>query len=340
MLILVIAAVLAAPPVSNACLDDDHNNRCSPARQAEMRALYRVPPIEAYSGATVRRVFFVDGYGNDTVAIEFVRAAGKDPLARVNFPKVKSAEPIAPIEGALSAEQWQQIIESSEHFDRKFASKYAPRAGASRKGKNNEDEGVALCLHSWVYWAEAIDRQGPPRSTVDDACNDQPVEQFAWFAARHARQSIPYCAALDKQFSRNDATLLRTCSLLTGDRLAAAEVWNRAKGFRSLDTPGGLDELPAYDFALDYQGKKLTHDQAKAFWRSLMAAQNSPQFYYDSVHGLNADRVVVTGELNQLVGDDLYQTADIEIQWQRDGGTLNVESIKVGQYRPVILPNG
>ena len=336
MILLLSAMALLANPLNDSCLDDDHNNRCSPAKQAEMRALYRVGRIESYVGATVRRVFFVDGYGNDMVAIEFVRAVEKDPLVRVHFPTSKGEEPVAPIEQLLTANQWQEIIDASEHFDRQFAP--AAPLNTKTKGKS-EGEDIVLCIHSWIYWAEGIDAGKKPRSTVNDACNDQPVEEFAWFAARIARQAIPFCSALEKKFSRNEATLLRTCSKLSGDRLAAAEVWNRANGLRSIDTPGGMDDLPAYDLELDFQGKKLTRDEAKAFWRSLMAQQDSPNFYSDRVHGLSADQVLVAGSLFKDVDDEKYQMADVELHWKRDGGIFELKSIKVGPYRPINLPS-
>jgi hypothetical protein len=335
MSLLMLLIALLTDPLSDPCLDDDHNNRCSAAKQAEMRALYRVPSIETYADASVRRVFYVDGYGNDTVAIEFIRAAEKDALVRVHSPKSKGEEPNAPMEQLLTSDQWQEIINASEHFDRQFA----PAAPVKTKPKRkSEAEDIVLCLHSWVYWAEAVDVGKKPRSTVNDACNDQPVEQFAWFAAKMARHAIPFCAALEKRFSRNEATLLRTCSRLSGDRLAAAEVWNRANGLRSIDTPDGLEELPAYDLELDFQGKKLSREEARAFWRSLMTQQDSPNFYFNAIRGLSRDQVVVNGELVSAVGNDEYNVADVELRWLRDGGTFQLQSMKVEPYRHVIVP--
>lgn len=333
MSLLLFGLAAITDPLKNPCLDDDHNDRCSAAKQAEMRALYRVPPIETYAAATVRRIFYVDGYGNDVVAIEFIRAAEKDAAVRVHFPRATAEDPIPPVETLLTDEQWREVINASEHFDRQFASKAEPGSGDS------EAKDIVLCIHSWVYWAEAIDIGAKPRSTVNDACNDQPVEKFAWFAAKTGRQAIPFCAALDKRFSRNEATLLRSCSKLSGDRLAAAEVWNRANGLRSIDTPSGMDDLPAYDLELDFQGKKLIRAEAKEFWRSLMAQQDSPRFYYDQVHGLRADQVLIAGNLFKDVGDEEYQMADVELRWEKDGGIFELKSIKVGPYRPITLPS-
>ena len=100
-----------------------------------------------------------------------------------------------------------------------------------------------------------------------------------------------------------------------------------------------MDDLPAYDLELDFQGKKLTRDEAKAFWRSLMAQQDSPNFYSDRVHGLSADQVLVAGSLFKDVDDEKYQMADVELHWKRDGGIFELKSIKVGPYRPITLPS-
>ena len=334
MLVTVLAAMALAPPqVGRGCRDDRGQDRCAPAKQAKVRELFRVRPIESFSGSTMRRVFFVDGYGRDVVAIEFLREAQKDAVVRVHFPADKGSKPVAPIEQDLTGEDWRQILDASLHFDKVFASNPVLKSASRREKSENAD--IVLCLHSWVYWAEAIDPEAKPRSAISDACNKQPVEQFAWAAARVARQAIPSCAALDERYSRNDATLLGTCSILTGDRLAAAEVWNQGAGLRNVDTPGGMDDLPAYDLLLDFQGTKRSHREAKEFWRSLMKQERSPRFSYYRIHGLSADRVIVSGDLIRDVAEDKYELADIELSWQKDGGLFHLESIKVGPYLPV-----
>lgn len=334
MLLTILAGLALAPQnVPDHCRDDDGQDRCAPAKQAEMRALYGVAPIETYAGASVRRIFFVDGYGNDTIAIEFVRAPEKDPLVRVHFPKQKGEAPIAPIEQLLTSEQWQQLIAASQNFDKQFATATSSKRAGKDKGGDQE---IELCLHSWVYWAEAIDGGAKPRSTVNDACNDAPVEQFAWVAAKRAIGVFPFCSAIDPKLSRNDATRLLACAGLTGDRLAAAEVFNEAQAFRFVSRPkdGGLDGLTAYDFSLNFQGTKSQGRDAEAYWRSVMTETTAPDFFYESLNGLNADNVVVRAGLLKEVRDNQYQIADVEMRWKKDGGTFNITSMSVGPYRP------
>ena len=334
MSLFLFALAMLADPLSDPCRDDDGKDRCSAALQAEMRALYRVPPIESYDNAIVRRVFFVDGYGNDTVAIEFIRAAEKDPVLRVRSPHAKDENPAAPLEQLLTVEQWEQVLEASKNFDRQYAAPSNSKDTPAAAGEEGEE--ITLCIHSWVYWAEAIDVGVKRRSTVNDACNDQPVEQFAWFAAKLAVRAIPFCDALDARLSRNEATLLRACSYLTGDRIAAAEVWNEAEDFRFVDRPQfrGIDDLVAREFELDLQGKKTKNDSARSLWRSLVTQKDAPRFFYDRIHGLNADTVIVPGGLIKELSDGKSYLADVEMRWEREGGTMALKSIKVGPYRP------
>ena len=143
MLLSLIAtlALSAAKPTTDPCRDDDGKNRCLPAEQEKMRKLYRVEPIEAFAAGTSRRLFYVDGYGGDVVAIHFLRMPGRDPTLTVHFPKAPGEEAVAPLQTLLTAEQWQTLIDASEYFDRKFA------PTQPSKGSDDEDA-ISICLHS------------------------------------------------------------------------------------------------------------------------------------------------------------------------------------------------
>jgi len=323
-------ALAAAEPTTDPCRDDDGKNRCAPAEQERMRKLYRVEPIAAFAAGTSRRLFYVDGYGRDVVAIHFLRMPGHDPMLTVHFPKAPGEEAVAPLQTVLTAEQWQTVIDASEYFDRKYAS--------TQPSKSSEDEdAISICLHSWVYWAEATDPGKKARSVTDDACNDSPVEQYAWAVVKLARSLFPHCSLLDLQYSRNDATLLKACEGLSGDRIAAAEVWNRGKSFRSIGSAenyGGIDDFSSYHLTLDYNGSVTKGKAAKAMWKSIFANEKRPNFYYGSIKGINEKTVVVSGEL-YLAGDhDMGQVAEVEMRWVKDGSTFSIEAIKIGPYSP------
>jgi len=323
-------ALSAAKPTTDPCRDDAGNNRCLPAEQEKMRKLYRVEPINAFVAGTSRRLFYVDGYGRDVIAIHFLQMPGRDPMLTVHFPKPPGEEAVAPLQTLLAAEQWQTVIDASEHFDRKFASTQ-PIKGS------DEEDAISICLHSWAYWAEATDPGTKSRSVTDDACNDSPVELYAWAVVKLARSLFPQCAMLDPQYSRNDATLLKTCQGLSGDRIAAAEVWNRGKSFRSIDsaeTYGGIDDFSDYDVTLDYNGSVTKGKAAYAMWKSIFAEKRRPNFYYGSIKGIDEKTVIVSGELYLAGDDDMGQTADVVMRWKKDGNVFSIETIKIGPYKP------
>ena len=332
MLISLIAAasISAAKPMTDPCRDDRGGNRCAAAEQQRMRALYRVEPITAFASGTSRRLFFVDGYGNDTIAIHFQRPPGQDPIVTVNFPKVPGEAPIAPLKATLTADQWTNMIDASQYFDRSFA--------PPKRNSANNDEDVVICIHSWVYWGEATDPGKTARSVTQDSCNDAPIKQFAWTAVKLARSVFPHCAMLDPQFSRNDATLLRACEGLTGDRIAAAEVFNRGEAFRrigSSDPDGGIDRFSAWELVINYQGRETKGRDAEKLWRSLFVAKDHPNFYYDWIKGIDAETVIVSGGLyltGAVEGKD--QIAPVELRWEKEADRFDLTSITIGPYQP------
>ena len=345
MSFLIFAMAMLADPIRDPCRDDDMNDRCSPAKQAEMRALYRVPPIESYAGATVRRVFYVDGYGNDTVAIEFIRAPERDPVVRVHFPKGSGGDSTSPLERSLSATDWDKLINASEHFDRVFSSPAQERRkGKSRKDQEEaEEDAIVMCLHSWVYWGEAIDAGKEPRSAVNDACNDSPLEQFAWVAAPIAVAAFPPCDRLDRKYHRNEAKLLSTCTLLSGDRLTAADAFNSLEGFRTIDSASsGIDPHAAWKLTLDWDGAVSNDKAAREYWKAKLSEGGRTFFFLNDVHGLDGKRVRVVGELvHHPKGSEAWTsstTAPIEMALEREGDSYEIASINVGPFSPLPPP--
>lgn len=332
MLGIMVAAAMAfgSAQGQTKCNDDQGQNRCDEAVQKQMLARYRLQPIELQSNEILRRVFFVDGYGADTIALEFVRAPERSPVVKVYFPSEAGEPDIAPLEAPLTASKWSDVIDLSRDFDRDFTK--VPEA------KGGTDE-VIVCLHGWVYWAESSDPGKESRSKVGRACDHPPMETFAWMAAKIAISAFPHCDLLVRSFARNDAKLLRGCSRLSGDKLAAAEVFNRAEGFRFIDRPGGIDDLGYFDLALDFQGTKMSGDKAKEFWAEQVAGKRSTNFYYTSIHGLSEDRVIVRGELvrDSDTNGIVYERADVTMEWVADGGLFNLKLVTVGPFQPFTL---
>ena len=230
------------------------------------------------------------------------------------------------MEKELTASQWEDVLTLSRDFDKTFV-----------KVKSGDPDAIVMCIHPWVYLVEGIDPGDKPRSKVEDACDDPPMETFVWPAAKLARSIFPHCDLLDRSLGRNDATLLVTCSGLTGDKIAAARVFNDAKGFRFLDDKQGgkLKGVSDYEITLDVSGRKSAKQEAHDLWDQQFA-DGSTTFNYYSVHGLDAKTVRVNGELwrrGNLDDDADDQVADVEMMWAEDGSVFEVKSIKLSAFR-------
>ena len=262
------------------CRDDRGVDRCSEEQQRRVRTLYGVRSIEEHqaAGDEVRRVFYVDGYGNDLVMIAFVRAPGRDPAVWIHHPQREGEPRSEPIQAAVPQAVWNDVIERSAVFHRSFIPQ--PR---QRRTSSDEEETVVVCLHSWVYTIEAVDRpefdaQPQIRRKTEDACEDGPGEAFVQQLGNIARSLFPHCAALDVEQYRNAAVALAACRILRGDRLAAAEVLNSAGAFINIEGPGdarlvsGLFDPSA---TLSWNGEQYRGNgfNAGEFWAARVGAQ-------------------------------------------------------------------
>ncbi|HYJ30463.1 MAG TPA: hypothetical protein VEW25_09005, partial [Allosphingosinicella sp.] len=252
---LVASAGSAQQPINPNCSDDRGVDRCADDQQRRMRALYGVPSIEehAAAGEEVRRVFYVDGYGGDLILIAFVRAPGRDPEVQVHYPQRDGRARAEPQRAAVSQPIWAEVALRAAHFDRSFT----PRPGAE----------PSICLHSWVYTIEAAERTRNPRQPVlvrrkvEDACGDGPGQVFARDLQHIALPLFPHCAALDPEHHRNEAAMLDACRVLSGDRLAAAEVLNLSRSFQRLgrvEDAGRIAHLFNHQTTIEWAGERYS----------------------------------------------------------------------------------
>lgn len=294
-----IATGLAAQTIGQDCRDDAGVDRCAAQDVARTNELYGVKSIEelARTGAQVRRVFYVDGYGRDLVAISFIRDPGKDPAAFIHFPQ-RAGQAASSLAAPVPNSVWSDILRRSDLFDRKLS---GPISAEPK-----------ICMHAWVFRVESFD---PPRADLqhsslrrktEDACDDGPARAYAVEVEQAALPLFPHCAHLDPRQHRNEASQLAACRLLSGDRMAAAEVMNRAVDLRRKHL--GEDQKRFRGFfahvsSIDWQGEQITMDSLKAadFWAVRLAAAGHTNFYFDRVEGLTADRARLLGNLTRTV---------------------------------------
>jgi hypothetical protein len=332
--------------INSDCRDDNGVNRCAPAQQARVRALFGIGTIEAHRDAAdwVRRVFYVDGYGRDVVAIAFVRRPGHDPEVRVHFPREDNGPEYAPLVAPVPVDVWDLLIERSELFDRADEPVAVPQASPG------EEVPIRLCMHSWVYTIEATDpvRPGRPvaalRRRTEDACADGVTGAFAREVYRAALPLFPYCGLLDPSHYRTPANQLAACSVLSGDRAPAARVRNQAVALFRIENIGGLPSIaPLFHYQAQINWNGAPHPisgegAAARFFLSQLLEAGSDSFFVERVEGLNDSQVRMHGGFVRLsrtaTGQfEIDAIAPVELLWEaesRDG--FQIRNVTVGPY--------
>lgn len=323
------------------CTDDRGVDPCSAEQQRRVRDLFGVRSIEehAQAGDQVRRAFYVDGYGRDVVAISFVRAPGRDPMLWVHFPNRDDEPRSEPLTAPVPDDVWRSVIERSAHFDRELV----PLPGEARPKRKDAYQDIVMCIHSWVFTVEATDppkgngQQPTVRRRVEDACQNGLAEAYAGELRRAAVPLLPHCAQLDREQNRNEASLLSACRLLEGDRLAAAEVFNRVELLNDVEGPddaSSIRHLFESDAVVDWAGQRNEGSGSAArFWATKIGeGEWRTLLYYDAIRGEGADRVRLTGLLNRPTAGSNFQIAKVEQIWTREGGNFVIERISVAPF--------
>jgi hypothetical protein len=302
-----------------------------------MRALYGVQSIEAHqaTGDQVRRIFYVDGYGRDLIAVTFLRPRRGAPLVSVHYPRQRSGEMPDALRIPVPRPVWAQILSAADTFERTVPGRGDPQS---------------VCFHSWVWTIEMADpvRTGsrPPgvRREVEDACALGPGERYADALASAALTLLPACAMLDRFWYQDAATKLAACRILHGDRLAAAEVLNGANSFRRIERTENVWRIAAlFDehSALDWNGEHAAGAAGASFWIAHVIQNGSwASFYSEAVDGLGPDRVRLTGSLGRSTDTPRgtatgSESAHVEQIWvRRRDGRFVIERATVGPWEP------
>jgi hypothetical protein len=319
--------------VSNDCRDDDGNDRCAPKVQEKMRASYGLEDADALmkAGVTLRRAMYVDGYGRDVLAISFVRKPGVSPFVEIRLSCAGKKDCPPALSAAVSSKMWEQVIEQSRNFDQKLAAELA----SAPKG---EDIPIAICMHSWVVVAEAVDApqidqsvasrektKGEIRRDTEDACAKGLAVPYAFQLAKLALDSLPECGGLAADDFRNTPMLLSTCAALRGDRLAAVDAYALVRDLRDVD----LDEPADLAKFFTFEGRS----RAAEFARQLAKGQ----LYLGSPDASDRNNATVKGEVGFFgEGDgDNGSSAPIELKLVREYSNFKIADFNIGARKPV-----
>jgi len=290
---------------------------------------YGVPTIATHfaNGDTVLRVFLIDRQGNNRLLIAFTRASGREPTASVHYPPREIGPTPAPMQAPLPEASWDEASWRADYADRSLVPS-APRDG--------------FCLDSWALVFEASEparvgalRPSRTRRHVANICDDAPLVPFFSDLTRLALPLFPACQALETEEYRGPAAALVQCSVLAGDRLAAARVVKRASGFELVQGPhyfGNIDELFFYNATIDWNGRRTAPGADPVqFWAARVGEDHVTYFIIDRAEGVSADRVRITGRLGRHVDGSDERTiyiAPFEQVWVQE----HVQSATVGPW--------
>ena len=332
--LLVAAAVQTGP--REECIRDHNARGCVEAQVRAFERLYGTRPLEAHraAGDQVRRIYYVDGSGNEVAAITFVWPRGGDPVATVRFPRLRGGEePPSTMQAQVPPEVWDGLIFRSANFDRMVP----PRPEAPGM--------VSVCIHPPQFTVEAVDPPDgegvqPPIRRRTESCEDGLASAFALEAQRAALPLFPVCTPLATGHYRSLAHLLGMCARLGGDRLAAATAVNGANEMREVDRDSGVVDLRrlfASDVVLDWNGQRATGAaDAAALWAAKAHEGNPAFFFVRSARGEDRNRARITGWLRRFVqpagGDPYYERAPVEQLWRWRNGPFVMASATVGAF--------
>lgn len=311
----VIACASQAHAQRNTCTDDTGRDRCEAEAQQKQLNLYGVDALDELGakGAQIVRAFFVDGYGRDAGLVSFVRGPAFEPRVEWRLPRPDGvAGPRATMTGIASLATWEALQADGKFFDRLLAP---------------QSDGVepTICLHGWMVRVETVDARGKSRRNTQGSCDSGLTVQYGFKIARAAVETLPSCALLDPERTRNDVTRLSECTLLDGDRAAAAEALN------VFNTPWFTNPRgPDFARALQY----LFHDRAELSWPGQPPVNGSEaasrlwsehaardRFFLSRVYGETSDRVRIEGTILFAESQDgKERRVPAAMIWTRENG--------------------
>lgn len=338
--------------VDHNCRDDDGIDRCGREAHDRMRTLYGLESSEDLlaRGVTMRRAMFVDGYGNDLVAVAFWREPGKSPMVEVRSPRTDGGEEPPPLRAAISGKTWDEVVAASAYFDRELAAEPAP-AGEGERFRPPP----SICLHSWVVVVEAVDapRISPnvvfgtgsaaaardsslpvevtrtpanTRTATEDACSSGLAMVYAFKLAEIARGQLTECSSLELEDFRNEPHLLGLCHQLRGDRLVAGEASAIPRKLQRALRTGSELEL-SWLFA----GSGVDRSRQNRY----LAAIAGGNAYFKPPTGIDADHATIEGEVvwTRENGPSV-ERAELTLNLLRVTGDFVIDTFEVSARRP------
>jgi hypothetical protein len=338
MFVCAAGADAQTPP----CTEDRLFDRCDPEQHRRVLELFGMPPIETHHEAEdwVRRAFYVDGYGNDVVAISFIRTRGREPFVSVHVPRRDGGPAQSPLIASVPQDVWVDVLRRSTLFDRELVPPRPDNSGWE-----------TICLHPWVWTVEGTDPPpdvGPRtgiRRKVQNSCDYGPAGQFADELAIAALSLLSYCRSLDLADYRSEGLLLAECFKLHGDRNAAAVTRNRVADLQyasDFGQPSAMGLIFASDAVMELNGNVQDAGEPEDIWSKQVWGPrlNGTFMTVDAVEAESAARVTVVGTLSRSWpldpaepdGPSRRERARVELRWTAYYDTFELARVSIGPF--------
>ena len=208
-----IASAEAKAPRGDYCDGSDSGSSlCKKSKREQQRKAFGLPSIETYkqSGARAVRILANNAYGWPTYAIIFYQ--DRDLVPKVEFRRPLDQSGMhwrAPLIARVNDADWQTILEKQ-------------RALQSTTSEDN------ICLDGYTRTVELIDAGGTVDTWVEHSCGQSLMDLYINYLTQLGLDQFAQCKAIVSQYSHDDASyILSICSLLDGDRMAAAKLHNQ-----------------------------------------------------------------------------------------------------------------
>lgn len=280
------------------------------------------------------RVFIFDAWMKHHIAITVERSAGSSPILTLHAPPRpdrQGSQAIAPLSVPIAIDNWYTVRRRASLFERLLV-------------PEPEEPGVIrICTgHGPLFFVESTDPEASQdrrlRRSGLGGCQGGLAEPFAIEVALLAAEVIPACAALDAKAFYFTAERLRACAILSGDGVAAAEVYNLMRPLLAdeEDRPW-VDQLEAFFKGVEVAGAGIPQSARPAqFWLQALTGDRS-YFLVERVHARNASHVLVEGVLRTRLprtqGRDQERTqeAPVQLEWEDALSGLKIKRLTIGE---------
>lgn len=215
ILALMLQASVAALSTAN-CTGARQGEVCTEEGRAALRAALDVKPLQAETadGVEVYRAFYLEG-GGGLPAVAFVRRPGHSPSVEVSSGANRKMTADVP------QEVWRQIQQAGDEL----LIPVEVRTPAP----------IDVCMDGGAIFAEiglpSPDNRSRARikQLSSSSCESNAIVSFARLAAKLAEPLFPACAAISGDAAPDGVFRLSNCFRFSGDEMAAAEVFSRAR---------------------------------------------------------------------------------------------------------------